>query len=291
MSSRWVLYGYIKRENQFYINIPESEIVRKIFSLYINGSALKKIAEILTEQEVVYYEDKKQWNKNMIARIIENPHYVGDEKYPSIIDEETFKSAYSRKNDLGGKREKDTDEISFIKSVIICGTCGEKVYRYGRYNRREKWFCNNNCKTREYFDDCLLFKKISKIMESVISDPYILELADNSKNFEPDLECNRMINDIRFMFEQPQIQFSRSRKAVLDCVNKKFELCPFNDALYTQPLIDYISTNEEVDLKFMSLIIRKIIINADGFITIEFVNGKRIKERNIDYENSSTNGN
>lgn len=58
MSSRWVLYGYVKRENQFYINIPESEIVRKIFSLYINGSALKKIAEILTEQEVVYYEEK-----------------------------------------------------------------------------------------------------------------------------------------------------------------------------------------------------------------------------------------
>ena len=114
------------------------------------------------------------------------------------------------------------------------------VQSYGRYNRREKWLCNNNCKTREYFDDCLLFKKISKIMESVISDPYILELADNSKNFEPDLECNRIINDIRFMFEQPQIQFSRSRKAVLDCVNKKFELCPFNDALYTQPLIDCI---------------------------------------------------
>ena len=55
MSSRWVLYGYIKRENQFYINIPESEIVRKIFSLYINGSALKKIAEILTEER--YFDE------------------------------------------------------------------------------------------------------------------------------------------------------------------------------------------------------------------------------------------
>ena len=92
MSSRWVLYGYEKKENQFNISIPESVIVRKIFSLYINGSALKKIAEILTEQKVVYYEDKRHWNKNMVARIIENPHYVGDEEYPSIIDEETFKS-------------------------------------------------------------------------------------------------------------------------------------------------------------------------------------------------------
>ena len=128
-------------------------------------------------------------------------------------------------------------------------------------------------------------------MERVISDPCVLETADSFDDFEPDMECNRMVNDIRFMFEQPQIQFSRARKAVLDCVNKKFDLCPFNDALYTQPLLDYISTNEVIDLKFMSLIIRKIIINADGFITIEFVNGKRIKERNIDYEYSSTNGN
>ena len=289
MSSRWVLYGYEKKENQFHINIPESVIVRKIFSLYINGSALKKIAEILTEQNVVYYEDKRHWNKNMVARIIENPHYVGDEEYPSIIDEETFKSAYSRKNNLGGKREKDTDEISFIKSVIICGTCGEKVYRYGRYNRREKWLCNNNCKTKEYFDDDLLFNKISKIMEIVISDPYILETADSFDDFEPDIECNRMVNDIKFMFEQQQIQFSRARKAVLDCVNKKFDLCPFSDALYTQPLLDYISRNEGIDLKFMSLIVKKIIINEDGYITIEFVNGKRIKERNIGYEHSSTN--
>ena len=137
----------------------------------------------------------------------------------------------------------------------------------------------------------MLFKKISRIIERVISDHYILETADDIDDFEPDLECNRMINDIRFMFEQTQIQFGRARKAVLDCVNKKFDLCPFNDILYTQPLLDYISTNEEIDLKCMVLIVKKIIINADGSLTIEFVNGKRIKERNIDYEYSSTNSN
>ncbi len=292
MSSRWVLYGYEKRENQFYINIPESVIVRKIFSLYINGLALKKIAEILTDDKVPYHESKTQWNKNIVARIIENAHYAGDDVYPSIIDENTFRSALSRKNDLGGKRDKDTDEIAFIKSVIHCDTCGERIYRYGRTDRRVKWYCNNYCKTKEHYDDALLFKKINKILERVISNPFILDKKENAKEFIPDIECNRMVTDIRFMFDQPQIQFNRARIAVLDCVNKKFDLCPFDECTYTQPLIDYVSATEMTDIDKMSLIIRKIIINADGSLTIEFSNGKRInEEREKVYEHCSKNSN
>ena len=85
--------------------------------------------EELTAKQISYYKDKTQWTKNMVCRIIENEHYCGDEEYPRIVDRETFDKAVKQKAEKGGVREKDTEEIAYLKTTTVCETCGIVIRR------------------------------------------------------------------------------------------------------------------------------------------------------------------
>ena len=156
MGLRWILFGY-EMVNDTYRIIPgEAAVVRKIFRSYADGDTLKAIADELTAKRIVYFEEKKTWNKNMVSRIIENQNYYGNEKYPAIIDRELYDKAMTKRNVLGGKREKDCQEVLFIKNHIYCSGCGSKMRRIGKYGSREKWLCVSGCKKERYVDDKLI---------------------------------------------------------------------------------------------------------------------------------------
>ena len=86
--NRFIPYGYTMRGGHMIIQREEAEVIRGIFSSYLNGSSLKAIAEELTRQKVQYTEKTDVWDKARIARIIDNSRYTGCEEYDPIIDEE-----------------------------------------------------------------------------------------------------------------------------------------------------------------------------------------------------------
>ena len=92
MELRRILYGYKKEQFNSLIEPNEAEIVREIFSDYVNGKSLVEIANSLTENGVVYFKDKTVWTKNAVKRILENAHYMGDNEYQKIIEKEYCKS-------------------------------------------------------------------------------------------------------------------------------------------------------------------------------------------------------
>lgn len=295
MQSRWILYGYKMENDIFCIVQPEAEIVRRIFLNYVNGVSLKSIAEVLTAEQVVYLKEKNQWNKNMIARIIENTHYMGDDEYPQIVDKDIFQSALNRKNALGGKREKDSAEIKYLKSVLFCGKCGKPVRRTAKYtSSREKWNCDNHCKTAEFFDDATLFRKIIGTINEVIKDPDMLNTSETTASYAPDLETVRKINEIRYFFDQSDIQFKPIQKAIFDCVQSKFDCCDYDATTFTEPIKKYMATHlpiDCIDVELLDTVAERILINSDGSISIRFINGKEInsEERtDTDYADTST---
>lgn len=286
MGSRWILFGY-KMEYGNYLIVPhESETVKRIFSSYIDGMTLKSIADELTRENVSYKEGRTAWNKNMIARIIENPHYAGDDKYPQIISCDVLESAVKRKSSLGGKREKDSAEIKCIKSVLYCSACGGRIRRVSKYTaNREKWFCENNCKLNKYFDDSTLFSEIQNILNTVISNPASLDTNSVKSTYEPNIETIRKEKEIRYMLDQHNIQFNPIKKAILDCTQSKFDCCVFDSSVYTEPLKEYMKTQnltDKLNIKLLALTAEKIMINTDGSITIHFINGKEISSAGRD---------
>ena len=278
MGKRVCLYGYSVENNNFVVNEAEAKIVSEVFEKYLSGSTLKTIADELTERKVPYYKDKNVWNKNMVARIIENAHYAGDEQYPKIVEEDTYSIAFGIKKSKGGTREKDTREVKFLKTHTYCSTCGSRYIRkFITRSNREKWFCENLCKTQKYIDDEVMFNTILCILNSVIENPCLVDgKIIDTKSYAPDLETMKRENELGYMMEQQTKNFKILANDVLSLVSAKFDCCSeFVDEEYTKAFKEYLESQSYIDnlnYKLMFDVIDKIMINANGDISIHFVN-------------------
>ena len=278
MGKRVCLYGYSVENNNFVVNEVESKIVSEVFEKYLSGSTLKTIADELTERKVPYYKDKNSWNKNMVARIIENAHYAGDEQYPKIVEEDTYSIAFCIKKSKGGTREKDTREVKFLKTHTYCSTCGSRYIRkFITRSNREKWFCENLCKTQKYIDDEVMFNTILCILNSVIENPCLVEgKITDAKSYEPDLEIMKRENELSYMMEQQTKNFKILANDVISLVSEKFDCCyEFKDDEYTEAFKEYLESQSYIDnlnYKVLLDVVDKIMINGDGVISIQFVN-------------------
>ncbi len=88
-SNRKYPFGYGMESGRIKINQPEAKLVRLLFCRYDQGESLAILTDWVRQQGVPYDGDK-QWNKNMIARILEDDRYIGKRDYPPIITEEKF---------------------------------------------------------------------------------------------------------------------------------------------------------------------------------------------------------
>lgn len=94
--NRKIPFGY-RMEFGTYIPQPaEAETVRRIYQTYLAGASYKALVEALQERGVVY-DECKLWNKNMVARILENYKYTGQCDYPPLISQEQFDAVQSRR--------------------------------------------------------------------------------------------------------------------------------------------------------------------------------------------------
>ena len=108
----------------------EAEVIRRIFSVYIEGASLKEIADSLTAQQVPYTEKKTEWFKGRISRILENKRYCGDSEYDKIIDDEIFTEALDAKSARQVAVTSDLDcEINAVKNRVRCLKCGSIMTR------------------------------------------------------------------------------------------------------------------------------------------------------------------
>ena len=78
-------YGYRMDFGKVVIEPDESKWVIYIFEQYIGGESFKSISDTLKDAEISFDADKP-WNKNMVARILQDRRYTGEGKFPQIID-------------------------------------------------------------------------------------------------------------------------------------------------------------------------------------------------------------
>ena len=92
MKIRNIPYGYQYKNGSIAIQEKETETVKRIFTEYLNGLSLLKIAEHLNNEQIEYMLGVCGWNKSRIKRIIEDERYLGTSSYPPIIDEDMHKT-------------------------------------------------------------------------------------------------------------------------------------------------------------------------------------------------------
>ena len=92
MGNRKLPFGYQMRMGEIIRNEPEAKAVQDIFLQYTLGASLKEIAEQMSKTGPAY-DEGKSWNKNMVARILENVKYTGADNYLKLVDIKLFEAA------------------------------------------------------------------------------------------------------------------------------------------------------------------------------------------------------
>ena len=109
-----------------------------------------------------------------------------------------------------------------IKSVLRCSNCGGKVRRLINYSTRTKWVCDNKCKVAEFFDDDLLFSKITSIINQVIQNTNLLDLPKTAvTQGEPGIDVVRKTNEFKKMLEQSEVQFTIAKTMLFESIERK----------------------------------------------------------------------
>lgn len=95
-SNRKQPFGYKMEWGEIVIQEREASVVRWIFQSYLMGASYNDLTKALEKGDVPY-EVGKLWNKNMVARILENYKYTGQCDYPFLISQEQFDAVQSRR--------------------------------------------------------------------------------------------------------------------------------------------------------------------------------------------------
>lgn len=92
MGKRKQPFGYRMKMGEIVLHPQEANLVAYIFQQYIAGATFNTLVQELKDQPIPYYEGKA-WNKNMVARILEDRRYTGESNYPAIIQMEALERA------------------------------------------------------------------------------------------------------------------------------------------------------------------------------------------------------
>ena len=98
MGNRKLPFGYKMVMGEIVLHPQEAQAVQDIYTHYLVGASFNDITDHLKEKGPPYDADKP-WNKNMVARILEDGRYAGTERFPAILSAEQLQEAAQRRSE------------------------------------------------------------------------------------------------------------------------------------------------------------------------------------------------
>ncbi len=281
--NRTISFGYCMRKGEIITDPTESKAVIRIFEEYLNGSSLLQIAKLMESEKVRYTADSDHWNKNMVKRIIENEKYLGTDKYPQIIDVETFKIANKKRVQKATSVCVISEDLQEIRNRTYCSECGHRLSRIGGNCRCEKWDCRNpDCYRLEYqLTDQMIIGSVLIVLNTAIANLNLLESDNEISVYSPTADVIRKQNEISQMLDSVQPDFNRIKSEIFRLAQMKYACCTYNENPQKTEEIKTLLENHEqlntLDIGLFKACVSRIWISHFFTIEVEFINGVIIK--------------
>ena len=273
--NRKIPFGYMMQNGTITTNPKEVLAVVTIFRSYLDGESLVDIAKAME----VPYNEGVAWNKNMVKRIIENEKYLGTDKYPQLIDEDTFHRANATRISKATSLCVITDDLQEIRNRTFCKECGNRMFRKGGNTRSEKWdCCRKECYPLDYrLTDQMLIGAILNVLNSVIANPSLLESSAESSTYVPSGEVIRQQNEIRHMMDAAQLDYDRTKSEILCLVQMQYDCCTYSDKPQQTEFLKSLLVGHEqlnnLDIGLLKSCVSRIWVSHFCTIEIELING------------------
>lgn len=263
MANRKLPFGYTFLNGQIVVDEEESSAVIRIFECYEDGLSFLRIAEILNTQDTLYADPTRKWNKNMVARILQDVRYVGKANYPGIIDESTFEKVQTQ-------RAKKCDAVSTATKIklsipVLCAECGTTL----KISKQGKWYCP---KCKQYVRNLMpsetesMAVKVAIYMKTHIEEIQVQkERTHNAEIQELLLQWDQCQYELNFDTEKAKSIAFRLAEARLQAVSSQD---------YESKRIQYILENSEPDVVTIREIAEAILLHNTGKVKLKLKNGQ-----------------
>ena len=274
---RTIPFGYRMEQAEFVCEQTEAEAVKRIYSLYLAGHSLKRIAEAMMEQSVQYHKDKPSWNKSMVKRILDNEKYLGDGEYPRIICDEDFLAAQRFKED-NNRFAPSMAQIVPIKEKIICGACGARMTRLSPGKGIVRWKCRNpSCQCSVRLSDNGLIAKLDNCFHAIKQKPGLLADCEASA---PSVKSDamRLENELVAAFNRSVESVEYMKTLIFAVAAEKYKQLPDNalcrkiEAI--QAKIESQELTDQLKQELMDTVVQTVRIGAGGTVAMQLINGK-----------------
>jgi len=269
-SNRKQPFGYELRGGRVCLRPDEAETVRWIFDQYVAGHSYAKLTEALNQKGVPYLPDKP-WNKNMVARMLEDRRYTGAESYPAIVDEEQM-SAVLRHRAGRTVEQKQDEGIKEIRRLAVCGLCGEKMTRIPYVHGRERWNCPACKGIPRAVTDSMLTENVTTALKQLIASPSAVRVPNSpavtdhaADAMEQELQRQMTLSDSEEgSLTQMAFQLTALRYGQLD--NRSYETQRIRRCL------EIATVREDMDVSLLHSITAAVLVYPNGNVQFRLKN-------------------
>lgn len=258
MKIRKYPFGYELQMGKIQINPLEAQWVKKIYDFYLTSQSFQKTADWLNAEQISYSPMQSKWNKNTVARILQDDRYLGDRAYPSIISREKYKLTAEI---IQSKKTVISNGDDGIDIPIYCRKCYRKIKKNGKNN----WSCPT-CKS--YFkrinaED--LKNAITENLQPYYDNPNLISHPSVTK-FDNIAPCLLIDSDFNEKESQNMAyRIAEERYRILD--SNEYETEKIRYLFRTAEALDFIVAQSVVD---------KLLLDKEGNISVELINGQII---------------
>lgn len=214
------ILGYNKVGQNLEVNEEQAEIVRYIYSEYLNGKGTVKIADDLTKKSVPTFTGLTTWSASYISRVLRNPFYSGtivyrksyipdyleqkekinygevekvvvEGRHEPIISKEDFKKVqqimdgHSRPIKLGRKQALGVPKNIWSKK-LVCeygSNFNRKIYHKNKNDTTYCYICyNKKTRPKNRFKDSCDMGQVPEWKLQYMAEAIFRNLTQNSDN-------------------------------------------------------------------------------------------------------------
>ena len=223
MKNRTIPFGYQYENGALTINPPEAHIVQNVFTQYLLGEPLSKIAARLTAKLVEYLPGCCQWNKARVKRILDNAKYTGAGNFPPIIKERDFQMAHQKKEKANTNRQLVDEDIKLFKGLSHCHHCGGIMVRRmdSRMGHPVTWKCPQ-CGYFLPLPDEEFKQRVFLLQKKLVEKPLLAEKEEETIPVAS-MEARRLTNEIFRKLDSGDFSEDELVALALQCAAKNYE--------------------------------------------------------------------
>ena len=109
----------------------------------------------------------------MVARILADRRYLGQDEHPILIDESLFEQTNNLRPDRYAPEKRDP-AIKELQRLAKCACCQTPVTRHSHQHGRERWQCPACKSISAKVSDSLLLQSATQVLNALIQDPALV---------------------------------------------------------------------------------------------------------------------